>query len=93
MAGDSAQIQWLMDNTMKLESPPRSAKQRPLLCEVVFCPQGIRIYIAQEKKRKEKKSNWRFLNDGLGIQALPAVCIVLILLIRLLVFGKKTSDL
>lgn len=94
VSGASAQIEQLMDcvNSMKLESPLRSASSTVWSH---FCCQGIRTYIAQEKKREERKekSSWRILSDDLCIQALPALCMVLILLIRLSVFGKKTPDL
>lgn len=65
MAGASAQIQQLMDrvNSMKLESPPRSAKQPPLLCEVIFVTKGSGHIL--HKKRKGRRGRRRAIGDFL----------------------------
>lgn len=90
MAGVSAQIQQLMDrvSSMKLEVPPSSAKQSPPLPEVIFVNKrsGHKL---RKKREERKKRDGRYLNGGLCDQALLSLCMVLVLVIRLLVFGKK----
>lgn len=58
-----------------------------------FHCQGIKTCTAPEKKKGEEGEEQSDLYDGLYIHALPAFCIVFFLLIRLLVFGKRTTDL